>query len=309
MQRLLNSWAAAAAGVVGLASAIGYLAPWWPIADLPNHFVPFLLSSALIALAGLALGPGASRPRNRFLVAGLAVFAAINAVAIYKAMASTAPAADASARETLTIVSFNVWSKNKRLDEAARWLVDQNADVIVLQEMTATHRAQIKQTLMDAYPHVSDCGCNDVILLSRTAVTGVGGQPRTAVQPAMSWFDLTDRQGRPIRVIGLRPRYIHRLAEHSAQYDWLVRHASELGPRVMVAGDFNAAPWSWQMTRFARAGGLVRHGTFATSYPSLFPLILIDNVLTSPDFTSVSFRTGPALSSGHRPVVATLAWN
>ena len=40
-------------------------------------------------------------------------------------------------------------------------------------------------------------------------------------------------------------------ARYAAHYDWLVRHADKLGDRVILAGDFNAAPWSWQMMRFA----------------------------------------------------------
>jgi endonuclease/exonuclease/phosphatase (EEP) superfamily protein YafD len=307
MQRLLTWWTTAALAACGLATAIGYLASWWPIADLPNHFSPIILTSALLGLGGLTWGWRAHRRSNVFVAGGLAAVAGINAVAIWNALATTAHSAQGSNSEMLTIVSFNIWSKNRSVDEAARWLADQNADVIVLQEMTGPNRERVKAALKATHPHVADCGCNDVVLLSRRPITGAGGQRRTTDQPALTWFNLADKHGREVRIIGLRPRYIFRSAEYAAHYDWLVRNANGLGPRVILAGDFNAAPWSWQMTRFARASGLLRHGTFAASYPSVLPLVLIDNVLTSPDIARVSFEVGPLLGSDHRPIVATVA--
>jgi len=293
----------------GVATAIGYLAPWWPRADMPNHFTPFILTVAVAGLALLALAPRKLRTPRRtrlMLAAGLASVAAINAEPVLRALATTAFAAQGPA-ETLTVVSFNVWTKNQRLDEAIRWLADQKADVIVLQEMTLKNREPIRRALAATYLHVHDCGCNDIVMFSRRPWTAAGGQPRTAEQPAMSWFTLLDRNGREVRVVGLRPRYINDPVEYAAHYDWLVRHAGKLGDRVILAGDFNAAPWSWQMMRFAAVSGLRRHGTFAASWPSRLPLILIDNVLTTPDIESVSFRTGPSLGSDHRPVIAIAA--
>jgi endonuclease/exonuclease/phosphatase (EEP) superfamily protein YafD len=118
---------------------------------------------------------------------------------------------------------------------------------------------------------------------------------------------MVDGNGREVRVVGLRPRYIMKPATYAAHYDWLVRNASRLGDRVILVGDFNAAPWSWQLMRFAAASGLRRHGTYAASWPSLLPVVLIDNLLTTPDIKSVSFGMGPSLGSDHLPVIATVA--
>jgi endonuclease/exonuclease/phosphatase (EEP) superfamily protein YafD len=83
-----------------------------------------------------------------------------------------------------------VWSKNQRLEEVGRWLADQNADVIVLQEMTLKNREPIKRALAATYPHVHDCGCNDIVVFSRKPWIAAGGQPRTGEQPALSWLTL-----------------------------------------------------------------------------------------------------------------------
>jgi endonuclease/exonuclease/phosphatase (EEP) superfamily protein YafD len=308
MRSVCSKLATAALASVGVATGIGYLAPWWPKADIPNQFTPFILAVAVAGLALVILEPRKLTTHRRMrlaLGAGLAGLAAINTVPLRAAMATTAVAAQGPA-DTLTVVSFNVWTKNQRLEEASRWLLDQDADVIVLQEMTSKNREPIKQALAAAYPHIHDCGCSDIVMFSRKPWIAAGGQPRTAEQPAMSWLTLLDRNGREVRVIGLRPRYINDPARYAAHYDWLVRQADKLGDRVILVGDFNAAPWSWQMLRFAAASGLRRHGTYAASWPSLLPVVLIDNLLTTPDIKSVSFRTGPFLGSDHLPVVATV---
>ena len=309
MQRIGSRLATAALVSAGAATGIGYLAPWWPKADVPNQFTPFILVAAVVGLVLLAF-ESRKLATHRFaqlaLGVGLGGVAAINTASLLTALA-TAAGAEQGPTESLTVVSFNVWSKNQRLDEVSHWLLNQNADVIVLQEMTPKNRDPIKRELAATYPHVYDCGCSDIVMSSRRAWIAAGGQPRTDEQPALSWMTLVDRNGREVRVVGLRPTYIKNPARYAAHYDWLVRNAGTLGDRVILAGDFNAAPWSWQMMRFAAASGLRRHGTYAASWPSFLPVVLIDNVLTTPDIRSVSFRIGPFLGSDHLPLVAIVA--
>jgi len=308
MPRICAGLAIAALVTTALATITGLLAPWWPAADLPNHFTPLVLVTAIAGLALLPFG-GMRATHGRTRVAlglSLAGVAAINSVPLLSSLTTTAVAA-AEQTDTLTVVSFNVFTKNRRLDEAGRWLLDQNADVIVLQEMTDGNRAPIKQVLSAGYPHVHDCNCNDIVMFSRRSWISAGGQPRTAEQPALSWLTLADRDGREVRIVGLRPRYIMEPRKYAAHYDWLVRHIPQLGDRLILVGDFNAAPWSWQLRRLATAAGLRRHGTYATSWPSLMPIVLIDNLLTTPDIKGVSFATGPFLGSDHLPVVTRVA--
>ena len=309
MRRICAGLATAALVAAGMATGVGFLAPWWPAADMPNHFTPFVLGVAIAGLVLLPLGTPAVAPRRGGRTAvglGLAGVIAVNTASLHASLAAT-PIAAQGAADTLTVVSFNVFTRNQQLDEAARWLLQQNADVIVLQEMTRHTREPIRQVLAPAYPHIYDCQCNDIVMYSRQPWIAAGGQPRTGEQPALSWLTLADRNGRELRVVGLRPRYMKEPSTYAAHYDWLVRNIPKFGDRLILAGDFNAAPWSWQMLRLAAAAGLRRHGTYAASWPSLLPVVLIDNLLTTPDIGAVSFRTGPFLGSDHLPIVATVA--
>jgi endonuclease/exonuclease/phosphatase (EEP) superfamily protein YafD len=311
MRRICARLAIAALATAGAATVIGLLAPWWPAADMPNHFRPFVL---VVAVAGLALLPFGARklPQHRAerisISLGLASVAALNAFPLLaSASASAAPVAALDPNDTFVVVTFNVFTRNNQLDEAARWLRGQNADIIILQEMTRHTREPMRRVLAGAYPHIHDCGCNDIVIYARHPWSAAGGQPRTAEQPALSWLTLADRNGRELHVVGLRPRYMKDPSAYAAHYDWLVRNIPKFGDRLILAGDFNAAPWSWQMMHLTAATHLRRHGTYAASWPSLLPIVLIDNLLTTPDIRAVSFKTGPFLGSDHLPVVATVA--
>ena len=88
-----------------------------------------------------------------------------------------------------------------------------------------------------------------------------------------------------------------------------ILHAFD-GPWI-VAGDFNATPWSADYRRFEGQTGLrnVRRGFgLLPTWPSqLLALgIPIDHVLVSPDFAVTEAKTGPDIGSDHRPVIATL---
>jgi endonuclease/exonuclease/phosphatase (EEP) superfamily protein YafD len=156
MRRTCAGLAIAALVAAGLATAVGFLAPWWPVADMPNHFTPFVLAAALSGLGLLLPAAPALAALGRARIAigvGLAGLAAVNAAPLLASLA-TVPVAARGATDTLTVVSFNIFTRNRQLDEAARWLAAQDADVIVLQEMTRTTREPIKRALAARYPYI-----------------------------------------------------------------------------------------------------------------------------------------------------------
>jgi endonuclease/exonuclease/phosphatase (EEP) superfamily protein YafD len=90
-------------------------------------------------------------------------------------------------------------------------------------------------------------------------------------------------------------------------------------PRIL-AGDFNLTPWSWKLNKLLWQTRLKRHGSFERSWPVLkqftsagaisqvpLPaLLLIDNVLASPEITADLFETGENLGSDHLPIVVRM---
>ena len=81
----------------------------------------------------------------------------------------------------------------------------------------------------------------------------------------------------------------------------------------IVAGDFNAAPWTHKAQRFSAATDLGRFNTFSPTWPArwralpLVPVLPIDNVFVSPQLAKVDLMVGRRLESDHLPVIADIA--
>jgi endonuclease/exonuclease/phosphatase (EEP) superfamily protein YafD len=284
---------------------VGFLAPLVPPLELTNHFRPLTLGGCLI---GLVISFGFGR---RPAATGLAVLAGLNACIVLAASSFAAPSGVGPADRHLKIVTFNVYSANDRLPDVATWIVAQDADIVVLQEITGRSKPGLMPTLKSAFAHVYDCECNDIVIASKRPWIGAGGHGRTAKLPSWSWIDLDAEAGRRLRIIGMRPYYPYRANEQAVRYAWIETQLAAPQQPMIVIGDFNLTPWSWKMLRLSYQTGLLRHGTWARSWPAQdnwpnIPAFLIDNVLASPQIKSVGFDTGPWLGSDHLPVVATV---
>ena len=284
---------------------LGALAPFVPQLELLNHFRALTLLGCISALCLAVV------VRHRAAAVALAALVAVNGSVIAAATGYAARSIETDSRHQLKLVTFNVLSANAHLADAARWIISQDPDIVVLQEMTDRSKPQLVPLLASHFPHLFDCRCNDIVIASKRPWIGSGGHARTASTPSWSWIDLKGDHGTAMRIVSLRPYYPYRPSEQARQYEWIERELSQVPRPLVVIGDFNLTPWSWKLLRLSHRLKLVRHGTWKRSWPAQdnylnIPAFLIDNVLTSPDIRSVAFDTGPWLGSDHLPVVATV---
>jgi hypothetical protein len=100
------------------------------------------------------------------------------------------------------------------------------------------------------------------------------------------------------------------LAEFGRQVEQVKRLSGQLAeiPRpVILAGDFNALPWSAILTRLSTsmaASNAQWVGTFPAKSPVKLP---IDQVRVSGGLQIVSIEAGPFVGSVHLPLIATIA--
>jgi endonuclease/exonuclease/phosphatase (EEP) superfamily protein YafD len=284
-------------------STAGFLAPLYPALEIANHFRPFALVLSLMLLP-FALKMGVL-PRAALLLA------AMNAALMSLPVASTARAVASTDAGTIKVVTFNVWVHNQHLDQVADFLAAEAVDVVLLQEVTAGHRAALLPRLQEAYPHVLTCDCRNQVLLSRRPWIETGSNPASASAPGLVWARFADPRGGTYRVVGLHAAYPLRPGDQAEHYAWLTETFSqEQADPVILAGDFNLTPWSYKLALFAHGTGLVRHSTFLRSWPSEgrlpVPVFPIDHVFSSPGIRTIAMATGPKLGSDHLPVIATL---
>ena len=292
---------------LALATIAGFLgaAAWW--LDLFAHFrVHYAIAAALLAVASLAF-------RRRGLAVAAVALLGINVATLAPYLSAFEVAAGAP---TLKIVSFNLWQSNRDTAPTLDFLRRENADVVVLGEVKA-HWAKALEGLADLYPHRLDrldCreqGHCEMAMLSKTPWIEAAASLYDRSQPPIVWARLV-KDGQGFTVLGTHLTWS--VSPRSAdlqrrQVDSLAALVRGFDGPLVVAGDFNATPWSAEFSRFTEAAGLSRAGGgIAPTWPAhIIPLgIPIDHVFAGPGFASATARPGPDVGSDHLPVIAEL---
>jgi endonuclease/exonuclease/phosphatase (EEP) superfamily protein YafD len=295
-----------------LATCAGALAPLFPPADTINHFRPYVFvgTGALLAITFVAHAPIAARLST--------ILAALNAVLLllpflWSAGNAGVQASASAIGHDLKIVSFNVAWTPRPIDNVARYLLSEDADIVVLQEVTQAHAATVEPLLRDRYPHSHLCviahRCAQAIF-SKHPWASVVDVYRSEDTPEMIIARFGDAKRGAFRVYGLHMAWPFRPEAQARHVDRLMALGKSIDEPAILAGDFNLTPWSYQLQRLLASTGLRRHATFLMSWPTNgyfrlpVPLFLIDHVLSTPDVRTIAIKSGPDLGSDHLPIVA-----
>jgi endonuclease/exonuclease/phosphatase (EEP) superfamily protein YafD len=289
-------------------TGLGWLARWCPPLDLVNNGLPALAAGCLLLLV-LAF---VLRDVRLIVVAGL--LAAINVGFIFSGMHGAAMEAADGSKRFIRVATLNLWFDNENIDGVTAFLNETDADVAVLEEVTAEHLDTLHGGLDNRYPHsVGDFG---IVIFSKYPIKADGRLDRPGypewIRLLARWVEL-DVNGTTVELVGVhaaRPFYPV-LQEHDVTA--LVQFLLTRKLPLIVAGDFNMTPWTDQLKRLTYLTGLGRFNTFNFTWPMrwrgypLLPVVAIDNVFVSRDFARIAIIPGPRLGSDHRPIVADIA--
>lgn len=317
----------ALACLAGLAAATlaTFLAGFLWVFDLFSHFRLQYIAGAII----LALLLVWTRPRwaaIAVLVLGLwhgTVYLDVPAARV----------AETCTSETVDLLAFNLLYRNERKDEAIAYIVESDADIVVLEENTAQW-APYLEALAEFYVYRTPENWRDAdgpTVLSRLPILSV-----ETVKPfendtldansdlgsfaASKWYLVVqlDAGDREVTLIAVHPPYPNgtRLTGLRNGYliDAALRAGQETGPTIMV-GDFNTTPWSPVFNDVAALGALKSAGATRPIYPATWPnffaalRIPIDHVLVNDAVGVVSFERGPDMGSDHFPIRAMLCFD
>jgi endonuclease/exonuclease/phosphatase (EEP) superfamily protein YafD len=270
----------------------------------------FLLPATI---AGAAIAAVAAICRW-FKIAGAAVAATAIAFAVATPY-TTSPAPVAKDAARFTLLLFNVWHRNGRLDDVRRMIEEHNADIVVLIEATPRIRAAM-QSLDAVYPYKLDCigssGC-DIMIYARSRLTprevketsDPDGSPIVSVETDIAGCRLTLFATHMTRPFPNRPFWAQRA------------QAEEIGSDVgappgakLIVGDFNAAPWGYVIGTIMERGGVDVLTGGGGTWPSALPSQLripIDNMMAGSGLSFVSRRVLPSMGSDHLPVLGEIA--
>jgi endonuclease/exonuclease/phosphatase (EEP) superfamily protein YafD len=302
LRRVASFAFGAALAAVAALTALSFCGAWYYPADLFSHFRLHLAAAALILTICLLL----AGPRRAALL--VIALVAINLLAV--APVRTVPVAQARPGDlALTIVTFNIWGRNGGLKAVARMLEATAADIVLLQEV-GPQADGLLAALASAYPWRHDCRrvkwC-DVAILSRAPWVETGTVAPTSDQASFLWARF-ERGGKSFTVATThlnRPPW----PIHLRQIDSVARAVARLSGPVILAGDFNAAPWSHAIGRLIENSGLAPLAGLRPTWPAALGLaqLPIDHVLVSDGVRNLGAKRGPFAGSDHLPVIARLA--
>ncbi|MBI1686704.1 endonuclease/exonuclease/phosphatase family protein [Caulobacter hibisci] len=301
---------AAGLGVAGLGGAFS------DRLDIPNHFAPVW---AVLGLAGAVVAAIVSRRGERWAIIALGVLAlASSGVQIAPELIAASRHKPAVGPATLKVIQFNAFAKNKDPDKALAWILEQDADIVLLEE-GGSKAWPIVAALRRLYPFAVSCagahrGC-DSWIFSKKQMIDRGGLYEDGDRFAGAWATLADADG-PFTVVVTHYVWPAPAGAQQAQTRYLAEVLKRFDKQAMiVGGDFNSAPWSWSLRRQDKLFGLQRRTLALASWPASgglrigdapFPLLPIDHVYAGKAWTTVSVKRGPPIGSDHLPIVVTL---
>jgi len=241
MRRLLIALGVLGALGSGLGLVFGLLQELSSAMDSFSHFrIHFAVLLGLCAFLLLLAAHGVAR-----WAALIPAFVAGGWVWVF---ASQAPPSD-GARSDLRLVQFNLNYRNPIIGQVAEALTQMEADVLTLQEVQPAHEAALRG--MTAYPYQAHCFFRDriggVSVLSRHSLSGVDCAVGEGLVSAV-----VDAPGGAVTVASIHTYWPWPFSQHAQVDRWLPRLELIAGP-VIVAGDFNAAPWSHAVSKVAKA--------------------------------------------------------
>ncbi len=294
---------------LGLLAAVllGFAPPDWPLV------VPLANLRPLIALALLPLAL-CFLPLRRWIRAGLflagAVLAFVQIILTTQGLAAVDDPATSQAA-TLRIVSFNLLSTNTGNGAAiADFLESANADVAFIQEARPLqpYLADIEK-LMPYRVGCDDRRNCDLMLLSRHKLTNVKIGQLSELSPNRFYRADITIGGQQVAIVAphLTKPYYENFQLH--EFEHLAGELHKITGPVIMAGDFNSAPWAPGFVNMAEASDL-RTGPHE---PGTWPVpaaqwgIPIDHVLArAPAHIEEVHALPDNFGSNHRGLLAII---
>lgn len=292
--------------IVAVVTTLSFLRDWRMA--LASHFRPQLAAAslALAILVSFTALPGWAAS----LAALLALLAtAANLFAIWRVL----PHLSSGGGETgvrLRLGFANLLATNKNRTAIVDWVKLELIDVLVVCEAVGDWPDALVAGLADELPYGTTAPLGDLMILSRRPL-GEIQHPVTRFGNAI--LAETDTDAGPLTIVGVHattPGNAHRSTGRDAMIETVGHVAWRRNGGIVIAGDFNATPWSIPMRRLMRGSRLAYGpGAFRGTFPAWLPDwagLSIDHVMAGGGWRVASQRHGPRIGSDHWPILAEL---
>ena len=215
-----------------------------------------------------------------------------------------------------SVGQFNMYHGNTSPQKVFEEMRQTDVDVLVIQELNAQWQSVLDSTLKKEYPFYveepwDEC-CYGIGLYSKSPILeeqiiDLEGTPAIRV--------MLNVNGQIITIVTLHARppvFPNETAERDLQLKKVALMAKEEEVPMIVFGDLNIVPWDAVFKSFLEVGGLtaVRNGlqlTFPMDFG--FPLIPIDHITYSQEWSPTAFESVPISGSDHKGIVGSFKLN
>lgn len=295
----------------------------FPFFEMVTNFRPQFFLYSLLFLVGLML----ARLWREALAMG--AFAFVLGIGVVPYLVASPEVPD-DGQVAASVLQYNILFSNRDLDAITEVVLDADADIVGLHELTATQWEVLQISLGDAYPYQLalpggpgssyQSRGGGKALLSKTPLTNVPVSfdlelEGTFVPPLAA---TTEIDGEEVLAIALHPspsrtgakRIFERQAKLAAVRDVIESYD---GPAIVIA-DLNIAPTSPKYHSFLdslnwddprRTVGIEPTYTL-WGLPTMG--LAIDHIFVSPEFAVFDYEVGEPGGSDHRSLVATIGW-
>ncbi len=251
VKKLFIALVALASLATMLAVGIGYLGHLHPALDTFSHFRFHYGVSLMVAAVVLLIF------RTQLLAL---VCLVIGAIALYGSSAvlpfTAVERAAVEGKPVYKLIHLNLLWNNEHTREIMDWLIEHDPDILSFSEASVVWQHPLRR-LSEDWPYLHNCPEYNVR-------GGVRLYSKWPMDPSINYCGtygsygktrVTSPEGQQITIASLHLRWPWP-ASGPEQLEAILPEVKNLDPDTLVAGDFNATPWSHTVKRFASAGNL-----------------------------------------------------
>lgn len=312
-------------------SVLTVLGAYIPLFDLLNHFQLLILIACIVGICLSFVWPFdriLQRKRAQvLLVFSLACSLFVVGPDIFARLKTTLFSPDgANEARTLRFMSYNIYMGTWDGNGLAKVVLGQNPDLVTFQEMPP-NRFKRQADLNAAYPFQARCGnwriCTQTIY-SKFPLSDIENfnlnetEQQNPFHGKLLAATVHPDSGQAFRIYNVHLGWPWPLDAKRTQLGNLrevIERDAEKYPLQVIAGDFNATGWSYQVRHFAASSGLERHTHFLPTFPSpasrikglrILSFLSLDQILTSPEIKTGKVVRASGKIGDHWPIVTDL---
>ncbi|WDR02994.1 endonuclease/exonuclease/phosphatase family protein [Devosia algicola] len=305
-------------GAIAILAFFGFAVPAF---DLFNHGQIFLLPASLLGVFIVAI---LLRGRRRLVAVGIVGLGLAASASIlvpeYLAGVQQRPT-EPRDRPVITMMTHNLFGLNYNMKEVLAAILADKPDIIVLQEYFGEQASDLDPLLKPAYPYSVRCRGGkraNIALYSKLKFEQVldGNCPDNAYvtrRTAHITAKFTLKDGTAFTVMTTHMDWPLPIARQHDELDRLSAAVELVKGPLVLAGDFNSAPWAYALRGFIEGNGFTRQTLNLVTYPmrwyyfgawrDTIPFLPLDQVLTRNGIVVHSLKAGQRTASDHLPVV------